>query len=56
MVFRLGLESSEFLFFNGDRNWFNMASDDAIAWLINGRVSFGSTARGLVDQLVCKCC
>ena len=48
MVFRLGRESSEFLLFNGDRNWFSIESDGAIAWLINDRVACVSTARGLV--------
>jgi hypothetical protein len=49
MVFRLGLGSSEFLLFSGDRNWFIIASDGAIAWLINGSVTCGSTTRELVD-------
>jgi hypothetical protein len=48
MVFRLGLESSEFLLFSGDWNWFSIASDGAIAWLITGRVPCSSTVRGLV--------
>ena len=52
MLFRLGLESSEFLLFSGDRNWFSIASHGAVAWLINGRVPCGSTARGLVRWLV----
>jgi hypothetical protein len=52
MVFRLGLESFEFLLVSGDRNWLSIASDGAVAWLINVRVPCGSAARGLVGWLV----
>ena len=46
-VFRLGLESSEFLLFVEYRNWFSIALGGAISWLMNCRVSCGSAARGL---------